>query len=160
MNNLRILRAFLVGMGSFLTLTQAESENQNLWWSTCLVVLTSTKLPHSVQSPTDACPFAGDVLADLIITHSPGFNMMTLLIHRGVFNHCFPKESRHDRMTEDRWTVSLTNVFYHNQPTTNPWGFLTQIPTYHQLSSILWSTVSFPHSRLWIRPILSSMTTL
>ena len=159
MNNLRILKAFLVGMGSFLPLTQAKREKQNLWWSICLVVLTSTKLLPSMQSPIGACPFARDVLADLIITHSPGFNVMALLIHRGVFNHCFPKESCHDRMTEDRWTVSLIHVFYHNQPTASPWGFLAQIPTYHQLSSILWPQCHF-FTADWIRPILSSMTTL
>ena len=113
-----------------------------------------------MQSPVDACVFAGDVLADLIITHSPGFNIMTLLTYHGVFNHCFLKTSHHDRMTQDRWTVSLNHVFFQNQPTTNPLGFLAQIPTYPQLSCILWSTVSFLHSRLWIRSILSSMTTL
>ena len=151
---------FLGLNGVISTSNSGRKWKTNPWWSTCLVVLASTKRPHSVQSPVDACPFAGDVLADLIITHSPGFNIMTLLTHHGVFNHCFLRKSCHDRMTEDRWTVSLIHLFFQNQPTTNPLGFLAQIPTYPQLSCILWSTVSFLHSRLWIRPILSSMTTL
>lgn len=78
------------------------------------------------------------------ITHSPGFNIMTLLIHRGVFNHCFLKKST--AMTELKTDEqSASSVFFQNQPTTTPFGFWPRFPHTTQFSCILWSTVSFLH---------------